>query len=152
MLRWMMFTLVLALVACAGLSQAPTVTLEPTVAVSPASLPTEAVSPTVTLPPSPSATPVQALPDPSTAVWTPVVGELHQPVDLKHAGDGRLFVVEKQGVIRIVRDDVLLPESFLDLRDRVGAGASEQGLLGLAFHPRFAENGRLFVNYTDARG
>jgi glucose/arabinose dehydrogenase len=63
-----------------------------------------------------------------------------------------LFVVEKQGVIRIVRDDVLLLEPFLDLRDRVGSSASEQGLLGLAFHPRFAENGRLFVNYTDTAG
>jgi len=95
---------------------------------------------------------VQALPDPSTAAWAPVIGGLQRPVDLKHAGDGRLLVVEKQGVIRIVRDDVLLPEFFLDLRDRVGSGASEQGLLGLAFHPRFAENGRLFVNYTDTAG
>jgi glucose/arabinose dehydrogenase len=55
-------------------------------------------------------------------------------------------------VIRIVRDAVLVSEPFLDLRDRVGSGASEQGLLGLAFHPRFGENGRLFVNYTDTAG
>ncbi len=152
MLRRMMFTLVLALVACAGLSRVPSETVEPTAAASPAGLPTDTASPTVTLPASPSPVPVQALPDPSTAAWTPVVGGLHQPVDLKHAGDGRLFIVEKQGVIRIVRDDILLPESFVDLRDRVGSTASEQGLLGLAFHPRFAENGRLFVDYTDGAG
>ncbi len=152
MLRWLMLTLVLGLVACAGLSQVPPESIEPTAAASPASLPTETVVPTPPVPPSPSPTPVQTLPDASTAAWTAVVGGLRQPVDLKHAGDGRLFVVEKQGVIRIVRDDVLLPDPFLDLRDRVGSGASEQGLLGLAFHPRFAENGRLFVNYTDVAG
>jgi glucose/arabinose dehydrogenase len=151
MLRWMMFTLALAVVACAGLSRVPTPAIEPTAPASPASLPTEPAA-TSTLPISPSPVPLQTLPDPSTAAWVPVINGLRQPVDLKHAGDDRLFVVEKQGVIRIVRDDVLLSESFLDLRDRVGSSSSEQGLLGLAFHPRFAENGRLFINYTDAAG
>jgi glucose/arabinose dehydrogenase len=152
MLRWMMFTLGLALVACAGLSPLSTETTEPTAATPPANLPTDTVTPPATLPASPSPVSVESLPEPSTAAWVPVIGGLQRPVDLKHAGDGRLFVVEKQGVIRIVREDVLLPERFLDLRDRVGSGASEQGLLGLAFHPRFAENGRLFVNYTDVAG
>ena len=152
MLRWLMLTLVLGLVACAGLSQVPPETTEPTAAASPVSPPTETVVPTATVPPPPSSTPVQSLPDASTAAWVPVVGGLDRPVDLKHAGDGRLFVIEKQGVIRIVRDGVLISEPFVDLRDRVGAGASEQGLLGLAFHPRFGENGRLFVNYTDTAG
>jgi glucose/arabinose dehydrogenase len=152
MLRWLMLTLVLGLVACAGLSQVPPGSIDPTAAASPVSPPTETVLPTATVPPPPSPTPVQALPDASTAAWVPVVGGLDRPVDLKHAGDGRLFVVEKQGVIRIVRDGVLISEPFLDLRDRVGAGANEQGLLGLAFHPLFGENGRLFVNYTDTAG
>jgi len=154
MLRWLLLTLVLGLVACAGLSQVPLESIEPTAAAAPVRPPTETVLPTATatVPPPPSPTPVLALPDASTASWVPVVGGLDRPVDLKHAGDGRLFVVEKPGVIRIVRDDVLLPDPFLDLRDRVGSGASEQGLLGLAFHPRFAENGRLFVNYTDTAG
>ena len=152
MLRWLMLTLVLGLVACAGFSQVPPESIEPTAAASPVSPPTETVLPTATVPPPPSPTPVLALPDASTAAWVPVVGGLDRPVDLKHAGDGRLFVVEKHGVIRIVRDGVLISEPFVDLRDRVGAGANEQGLLGLAFHPRFAENGRLFVNYTDTAG
>lgn len=67
------------------------------------------------------------------------------------AGDPRLFVVEQTGRIRIVRAGRLLPAPFLDLTDRVRAGG-EQGLLSVAFHPRYAENGFLYVDYTDRRG
>ena len=65
--------------------------------------------------------------------------------------DPRLFVVEKGGRIRIVRDGALLPEPFLDISANVSRG-SEQGLLGLAFHPAYATNGRFFVDYTDTDG
>jgi glucose/arabinose dehydrogenase len=58
----------------------------------------------------------------------------------------RLFIVEKRGTIRIVRNGVLQPGFVLDLRGRVTTG-SEQGLLGMAFHPR---DGRVVVNYTTA--
>jgi glucose/arabinose dehydrogenase len=67
------------------------------------------------------------------------------------AGDARLFVVEQTGRIRIVKAGRLLPAAFLDLTDRVRAGG-EQGLLSVAFHPRYATNGLLYVNYTDRRG
>ena len=63
----------------------------------------------------------------------------------------RLFIVEQTGAIRLVRDGVLLPELFLDLRARVTAGG-EQGLLGLAFDPDFATSGRFVVHYTDLAG
>jgi glucose/arabinose dehydrogenase len=56
------------------------------------------------------------------------------------------------GRIRIVRDGALVPAPFLDIGDRVGASGSEQGLLGLAFHPDYAANGLFFVNYTDRQG
>src|SRR5690625_4971770 len=62
-----------------------------------------------------------------------------------------LFIVEKVGVIRIVHNGTLLPDPFLDLRDRVSQGY-EQGLLGLALHPQFSSNGLFFVNYTDQNG
>ena len=62
-------------------------------------------------------------------------------------GDARLFVVEQTGLIRIIQDGKLLPTPFADLSKLVTA-AGEQGLLGLAFHPDFAQNGRLFVYYT----
>ncbi len=74
---------------------------------------------------------------------------LSRPVFVTDAGDGtgRLFVVEQGGTIRVLPDAAL----FLDLRDRVLSGG-ERGLLGLAFHPRFRDNGYLYVNYTDHHG
>jgi glucose/arabinose dehydrogenase len=82
----------------------------------------------------------------------PAVEGLEAPVLVTVAGDaGRLFVVEQPGRIRVVRDGDLLPLPFLDIVDAVAYGG-EQGLLGLAFHPAFASNGRFFVNYTDAAG
>ena len=63
----------------------------------------------------------------------------------------RLFIVEKTGRIRIIRDGAVLPSAFLDLSAQVSSG-SEQGLLGLAFHPQYNVNGRFFINYTDRGG
>ena len=68
------------------------------------------------------------------------------PADL-----ARLFVVEKTGGIRIVKDGVLLPDPFLDLSAQVSSG-SEQGLLGLAFDPDYATTGRFVVHHTDLAG
>jgi glucose/arabinose dehydrogenase len=68
------------------------------------------------------------------------------------AGDDRLFVVEQSGKIRIIRPNgTVAPEPFLDVSGLISRGG-EQGLLGLAFHPRYASNGRLFVNYTNRSG
>jgi glucose/arabinose dehydrogenase len=76
------------------------------------------------------------------------------PLHITHAGDGsgRLFVVEKRGRVLIVRDGQVVDPAFLDITDRVGSRANEQGLLSVAFHPQFRDNGRLFVNYTDQEG
>jgi glucose/arabinose dehydrogenase len=78
-----------------------------------------------------------------------------RPLDIQNAGDGsgRIFVVEQRG--RIFSIDKNLPESaqlFLNIEDRVNDGASEMGLLGLAFHPDFIENGYFYLNYTDNEG
>ncbi len=83
-----------------------------------------------------------------------VAGGFTRPTFVIHAGDGsgRLFVVEKAGTIRAVRDGVVEREPFLDVRAVVGSTGEEEGLLGLAFHPRFEENGRLFVAYTAKDG
>jgi hypothetical protein len=79
-----------------------------------------------------------------------VVVGLERPVFAGHAGDGsgRLFVVEKAGRIRIIAEGTLMPDSFLDITEMVDSGANERGLLGLAFHPEYASNGRFFVHYT----
>jgi glucose/arabinose dehydrogenase len=75
-----------------------------------------------------------------------------QPLYLCSApGDSRLFVVEQPGRIRWIENGRPSKELFLDLTDRVKAGG-ERGLLGLAFHPGYARNGRLYVNYTDRNG
>ena len=71
------------------------------------------------------------------------------PVGIVDAGDssGRLFVVEQAGRIRVVRNGVVNATPYVDLSSRLIAGG-EMGLLGLAFHPRFAQNGFVYVYYT----
>jgi glucose/arabinose dehydrogenase len=103
--------------------------------------------------PSPTSGGVSQFPDPAGFDWTRVADGLDNPVGLANAGDGsgRLFVLEQPGVVRILRDGALLPEPFMDIRDRVGC-CGERGLLGLAFHPRYTENGYFYVNYTDLSG
>ena len=75
-----------------------------------------------------------------------------RPVDLQNAGDGsdRIFVVEQTGLIYILKNDssTVGMNVFLDIQDLVTYNGSEQGLLGLAFHPDFTENGYFYVNYT----
>jgi glucose/arabinose dehydrogenase len=89
----------------------------------------------------------------TTITLSPIVlNGLNQPLYLTHAGDDRLFVVEKEGAIRIIQNGRLLDEPFLDISDRVNAEASERGLLSLAFHPNYGQNGRFFVNYTNLAG
>ncbi len=80
---------------------------------------------------------------------TKVVGGLDNPVYVTHAGDGsgRLFVVEQTGRILIVRDGRVVRPPFLSIRNRTDFGG-ERGLLSVAFHPNYENNGRFFVNYT----
>ncbi len=72
-----------------------------------------------------------------------------QPTCIANAGDNRLFVTEQAGLIRIA-DSLgnIKPLPFLDISDRVNSALTEQGLLGLAFHPEFQSNGYFYVNYT----
>jgi uncharacterized repeat protein (TIGR01451 family) len=73
--------------------------------------------------------------------------------DITNAGDRRLFVVEKAGAIRIAAaPDATFAPFFLDIEERVISDGFEQGLLGLAFHPHYAENGYFYVNYTHDTG
>ena len=75
-----------------------------------------------------------------------------RPVDLQHPGDGtdRIFVVEQAGVIKVFENNanVASAQTFLDIRDRVNDSGNEEGLLGLAFHPDYKNNGYFYVNYT----
>ena len=94
-----------------------------------------------------------------TIVWpditlTQTVGGLAQPLHVTHAGDGsgRLFVVEKAGVIRIVRGGILEPTPFLSITNRIESSGGEQGLLSVAFPPDYATKGYFYVDYTDLNG
>src|SRR5690606_20424133 len=80
-----------------------------------------------------------------------VAGGLADPVNVAAApdGSGRLFIVERTGTIRILQDGEVLDDPFLDISGAVKTDFLEQGLLGLAFHPDYAENGRLFIYYID---
>lgn len=85
-----------------------------------------------------------------------VASGLVSPVHLTHAGDGsgRVFVVDQSGPIRIIKDGVLLERPFLDLSSQIpvlNTGFDERGVLGLAFHPDYANNGRFFVRYSRPR-
>jgi hypothetical protein len=84
----------------------------------------------------------------------PVVSGLAQPVFVGHAGDGtgRLFIVERAGMIKVLQPGSSTPSIFLDIRTLVVDDGSEQGLLGLAFHPLYEGNGRFFVFYTRTAG
>ena len=78
---------------------------------------------------------------------------LTKPVDIAHCGDSRLFVVRQAGVIRIVTDsNTVLPTPFLNIQNVVNDVNNEQGLLGLAFDPDYANNGFFYVHYTGGSG
>jgi len=92
------------------------------------------------------------LPGDSGLTVTLVADGLDSPLFLTSPPDDeRLFVVERAGRIRIVRGNEVVPEPFLDITDLVSTGG-ERGLLGMAFHPAYAANGRFFLNYSDSDG
>lgn len=113
-------------------------------------LATETAVPTIT--PTPTETPILAAPVTSISLERVTAYNFLRPTYLTHAGDERLFVTEQQGVIRIIQDGQVLPEPFLYIVDRVGSAQNEQGLLSVAFHPNYAQNGRFFLNYTNTNG
>lgn len=139
-------------------------TISPTVTqtraeTSPAETPTLLPTPSLTSLPSSILSRRASLPDPDAYSWVEVVAGLRRPVGLAFPedGSGRMFIIEQKGRV-LLKDhkgldhNDLLTVPFLDIIDRVGSQGSEQGLLGLAFHPQYHENGYLFVNYTDHKG
>jgi glucose/arabinose dehydrogenase len=95
---------------------------------------------------------------------TPLTAQ--RPLDLKRVAGGlafplyaisppgdvdRLFIVERSGRIKILRDGAILPTPFLDV-SALTNGAGEEGLLGLAFHPDYDNNGWFYIDYTDTSG
>lgn len=91
------------------------------------------------------------MPEPLTTVGLETVVEgLEQPLDFSYVPDSELrYVATRPGEILVIDDGDLRGEPLLDIRERV-VGGGERGLLGVALHPEFAENGRIFVRYSSA--
>jgi glucose/arabinose dehydrogenase len=129
-------------------SPAPsTATASPTPASPPA---TPSASPSPSLSPTPAAS--GALDDLRIAL-EPVAGGFDRPLFVTHAGDGsgRVYVVEQGGFVWLLEGGTRLDAPFLDISDRVTEGG-ERGLLGLAFHPAYPDDPRVFVDYTATNG
>jgi glucose/arabinose dehydrogenase len=96
-------------------------------------------------------------PDPTQYVWREIVSGLDNPLLVTHAGDDRLFAVEQGGYVLLIENGEINPQPFLDVSlllsdDVLQGGYTERGLLGLAFDPDYAANGRVFVSYTNRQG
>lgn len=91
---------------------------------------------------------------------TPIADGFTRPLYVGDAGDGsnRLFVLEQSGKIWVIEDGIKLEQPFLDVSQIITQTAlnmsyyTEQGLLGIAFHPNYKSNGYFFINYTDTSG
>ncbi len=88
----------------------------------------------------------------SDVTLVPLATGFTQPLAVVDAPDNtdRLFVVERRGRIRIVEGGQILPTPYLDVSSLITSSGQEQGLLGLAFHPNYANNGVFFIYYTAA--
>ena len=76
----------------------------------------------------------------------------NQPTEIAHAGDARLFVTQQEGAIKIINPDGSVNDTpFLDISN-LTTGGGERGLLGLAFHPAYEDNGYFYINYTNLSG
>jgi len=145
---------ILFTLACSGCNL-PSTSAPTTVSITQTNAPAtiDSASPSSTQVPSTDLPPnVSAFPDPTAYTWQEITTGLQRPVDLRTDGSGRLFVLEKNGRIRILQNGQLSPNPFLDITDRVNDKNNEMGLLGLAFHPSYSQNGYFYVNYTGAGG
>ncbi|HEX8993154.1 MAG TPA: PQQ-dependent sugar dehydrogenase [Anaerolineales bacterium] len=145
--------------ACARAGATPAAfPLPPTVSgtATPPSSNSTRTTPGVGIPSSPisKTSSASAFPSPDAYQWVPVASGLSEPTDIQcpDDGSGRMFVLEQAGRIRIIQNGQVLSTPFLDISSKVASMGSEQGLLGLAFHPKFRQNPYVYVNYTDANG
>ena len=149
--------LILPILACGGLAESVSPTITP-----PAPLTVAPVTQTETPPATDTAAPTAEIPTASAVSfpnsndyeWKLITSGLNRPVDIQSANDGssKIFIIEKYGVIRVFENDQLLESPFLNIDDRVNDSGNEMGLLGLAFHPDYEQNGFFYVNYTGDGG
>lgn len=150
--------LALPILACGGLAEtvSPTITPLTPPTVVPASQTDSQPQFETAIPPQTDSFPLNVgdFPNAKNYEWRLIASGLNRPVDVQSAfdGSGRLFIIEKNGAIRIYENGQLLEQPFLDIEERVNDDGNEMGLLGLAFHPNYERNGYFYVNYTGRGG
>ena len=161
-MKRLLILLTLPILACGGLAESVVSTVTPQTAPTVAAAPqtesppvddTATVSPII-VPTETATSNASAFPNADDYQWTLITSGLKRPVDIQSANDGsgRLFIIEKYGVIRVYENGQLLTAPFLDITDRVNDSGNEMGLLGFAFHPDYEQNGYFYVNYTGDGG
>ncbi len=97
---------------------------------------------------------VEIFPDPSQYQWLEITSGLTKPLGMTSFIDENLliYVLEQDGIIRVLENGVLLAEPFLDIKNKTTTRGSEQGLLGMALDPNFGDNGIFYLNYSGRGG
>ena len=159
-MKRLLILLILPILACGGLAESvsPTSTPLASLTVAPVTQTREASPPATDIAAAPTAeiptASAVSFPNANDYEWKLIASGLNRPVDIQPANDGsgKMFIIEKYGVIRVFENDQLLESPFLNIDDRVNDSGNEMGLLGLAFHPDFEQNGFFYVNYTGDGG
>ncbi len=150
-MKRLLILLLLPILACNGVSTPPPSSSETASPTSTDIPPTQPLPPTP-IPPTDLPPNASTFPDANAYEWRLLTDGLERPVDLQADSFGRLWLVEKLGHIHLFQNGGLVTEPFLNIEDRVNDTSNEMGLLGLALHPNFAQNGFFYVNYTGAGG
>jgi len=158
-MKRLLILLILPILACGGLAESvsPTITPPAPLTVAPITQTREASPPATDTAAPTTETPTASevsFPNANDYEWKLIASGLNRPVDIQSANDGssKIFIIEKYGVIRVFENDQLLESPFLNIDDRVNDSGNEMGLLGLAFHPDYEQNGFFYVNYTGDGG
>lgn len=106
---------------------------------------------TVSAEDAPTVQPGGKLPKPVSIQLVKVADDLVDPVNVAcpNDGSGRVFVLERPGVIQIIKDGEKLKKPFLDIKDKTISSFLELGLFSMAFHPDFKSNGKFYICYSD---
>jgi glucose/arabinose dehydrogenase len=161
------FLSVIILTACTEVSQS---TFTPPVIEVPKATNTVVITPGQTEPSAPTLTEetimesvepfinpqvsVTDFPDPSQYEWVAIVSGLNKPLGMtSFNGDSLIiYVLEQGGIIRVIENEEMSSDSFLDISNKIRTQGSEQGLLGIALDPNFSNNGIFYLNYSNRDG
>jgi len=93
-------------------------------------------------------------PNPQSYGWQLIANGFSRPVGMTSIFNGSniLYILEQQGIIKVILNGNIISQPFLDIRDRVGSNQNEQGLLGIALDPNYLENREFYLNYTNKNG